>query len=183
MTTVAHDLAATKYGRVFDLLDADGSGYLEWPDFQALADRHLTAYGIDRNDRRARVLLAHYQMLWLELLRHSDVQGDRLNREEYVLALRLLLVDTSRVNVVEGGGHAMFDLIDTDGDNEIGKDEFLTFLRNVWQVTDPAALDTFDAIDADGDGLISRPEFLRTLREYYYSANPEAPGSALFGVL
>ncbi|XIE77146.1 EF-hand domain-containing protein [Streptomyces sp. SBR177] len=181
MTTVTNDVISDKYRRSFDLLDADKDGYVEWPDYQALADRYINAYKLERHDRRARELTAFHQMQWLEVLRHAGVQGDRLDREQYVQAMRLLAVDTSRMNLVEGGGHAVFDVIDVDGDNEISKAEFHRFLADVWQVTDPVAMDTFDEIDVDGDGHISRMEFIRTLREYYYSNDPNAPGSLIFG--
>ncbi|MET8505620.1 EF-hand domain-containing protein [Streptomyces sp. NPDC014779] len=181
MTTVTNDVISDKYGRSFDLLDADKDGYVEWPDYQALADRYINAYKLDRNDRRVRELTAFHQMQWLEVLRHAGGQGDRLDREQYVQAMRLLAVDTSRMNLVEGSGHAMFDVIDVDGDNEISKAEFHRFLAEVWQVTDPTAMDTFDKIDADGDGRVSRTEFIRTLREHYYSNDPSAPGSLIFG--
>ncbi|MFC7965469.1 EF-hand domain-containing protein [Streptomyces cinereoruber] len=170
-----------KYGRAFDGLDADNNGYLDWSDYQALADRFISAYRLGRDDRRARALNAFLQMQWMELLRHANVDGDRLDREQYIQAARLAGIDTSRFNLVDGHGHAMFDVIDTDEDNEISKDEFVRLLRDVWQVTDPSALDAFDRIDTDGDGAVSRTEFIRTIREYHLSPDPHAPGSVIFG--
>lgn len=121
------------------------------------------------------------RIYWLELLRHSGVDGDRLAKDQYVIANRLAVVDTSRLNVAEGGGHAIFDVIDVDGDNEIGKDEFIRFLRDVWRSEAPEALDAFDRLDTDGDGAVSRHEFIRAVREHYLSNDPEAPGSLFFG--
>ncbi|GAA3044164.1 EF-hand domain-containing protein [Streptomyces roseofulvus] len=183
MTTVANDVVSEKYGRAFDALDADKNGYVEWSDYQALADRFINGYKLAKDDRRARTLTAFYQMHWLEVLRHAGVDGDRLNREQYIQATRLLSVDTSRLNLVEGGAHAVFDVIDVNGDNEISKDEFQRFLTDVWQVTDPFALETFSKLDTDGDGVVSRQEFIRATYEYYYSTDPAAPGSMLFGQL
>ncbi|MEU6346833.1 EF-hand domain-containing protein [Streptomyces sp. NPDC046977] len=78
-----------------------------------------------------------------------------------------------------GTGHVMFDVIDIDGDNEISKDEFARFLRDVWP-TD-GSMDTFIQLDTDGDGAISRHEFIRAVREHFLSNDPEAPGSIPFG--
>ncbi|MEU8617290.1 EF-hand domain-containing protein [Streptomyces sp. NPDC048623] len=181
MTTVANDVMSEKYGRAFDLLDADKNGYVGWEDYQALADRFISAYKLDKTDRRAQGLATALQMQWLELLRYAEASADRLNRDQYISASRLATVDTSRINYVDLTGHAFFDVIDADGNNEISKDEFLRLLTDVWKVTDPAAPEVFYRIDTDGDGVISRAEFIRTIREYYLSSDPKAPGSVIFG--
>ncbi|SDC16167.1 EF-hand domain-containing protein [Streptomyces prasinopilosus] len=106
---------------------------------------------------------------------------DRLSKEQFVTASRLSVIDTSRLNVTEGGGHAIFDIIDTDGDNEISKDEFARFLRDVWRSDSPGAMDVFAKLDTDGDGAISRHEFIRAIREFYLPNDPDAPGSLFFG--
>ncbi|WP_330174701.1 EF-hand domain-containing protein [Streptomyces sp. NBC_01498] len=181
MTTAIQDVITTKHERAFDTMDANHDGYLDWADYQKLADRYIEAYRLDKNDRRARALQSFYQIYWLELLRHAGVDGDRLTKEQYVTACRLTAIDTSRLNVTEGGGHAMFDVIDVNGDNEISKDEFARFLRDVWRIDAPDAMDSFMKLDTDGDGAISRMEFIRSVREHFLSNDPDAPGSLFFG--
>jgi Ca2+-binding EF-hand superfamily protein len=181
MANVTNDLISEKYGRAFDGLDVNGNGRLEWADLQNLIDRFLNVYNLSKDDRRARALQAIYQMQWLELLRHAGVEGDHLNREQYITASRLTAIDTSRINIVEGSAHAVFDCIDADGDNEISKDEFARYLRDIWQVTAPDAMDSFTQLDTDGDGSISRQEFVRVIHEYYHSSDSNAAGSKLFG--
>ncbi|MDV5148169.1 EF-hand domain-containing protein [Streptomyces sp. SBC-4] len=178
MTT---DVITAKLERAFDTMDADQNGYLEWPEYQQLANRYTEAYKLDRNDRRARALHSFTQMYWLELLRHSGVGGDRLTKDQFVTANRLAAIDTSRLNLTEGAGHAIFDVVDVDGDNEISKDEFARALRDVWKVDSPDAMDSFARLDADGDGAISRHEFIRAVREHFLSDDPNAPGSLFFG--
>lgn len=162
-------------------MDDNQDGYLDRTDYQKLGDRYIQAYRLDKQGRRARAIQAFCQIYWLELLRHSGVDGDRLTKGQYVLANRMAVIDTSRLNVAEGGGHAIFDVIDVDGDNGIGKDEFVRFLRDVWRSEAPEALDAFDRLDTDGDGAVSRHEFIRAVREHYLSNDPEAPGSLFFG--
>ncbi|MFF0381557.1 EF-hand domain-containing protein [Streptomyces sp. NPDC004286] len=181
MTTTAQDVVSVKLERSFDALDANHDGYLDWSDYQGLADRYIKAYGLDKNDRRARALQTFCQIYWLELLRHAGVDGDRLSKEQFVTANRLAAIDTSRLNVTEGGGHAIFDVIDVDGDNEISKDEFARFLRDVWRSEAPDAMESFTRLDTDGDGAISRMEFIRAVREHFLSNDPDAPGSMFFG--
>ncbi|MET9887631.1 EF-hand domain-containing protein [Streptomyces sp. NPDC006430] len=181
MTIAAQDVITTKLERSFDAWDANHDGYLDWTDYQKLADRYIQAYKLDKTDRRARALQTFCQIYWLELLRHAGVDGDRLTKDQYVTANRLAVIDTSRLNVTEGGGHAIFDVIDVNGDNEISKDEFARFLRDVWKSDAPDAMDSFTQLDTDGDGAISRHEFIRAIREHFLSNDPGAPGSLFFG--
>ncbi|MBJ7903609.1 EF-hand domain-containing protein [Streptomyces sp. NPDC003656] len=181
MTTTAQDVISVKLERSFDALDANSDGYLDWTDYQKLGDRYIQAYKLDKDDRRARALQTFCQIYWLELLRHAGVDADRLTKDQFVTANRLAVIDTSRLNVTEGGGHAIFDVIDVDGDNEISKDEFARFLKDVWQSDAPDAMESFTRLDTDGDGAISRQEFIRAIREHYFSNDPEAPGSLFFG--
>ncbi|MFF9378637.1 EF-hand domain-containing protein [Streptomyces griseoluteus] len=181
MTTTAQDIVSVKLERTFDAFDANKDGYLDWSDYQQLADRYIKAYELDKNDRRARAIVAFTQMSWLELLRHSGADTDRLTKEQFVTASRLAALDTSRLNVAEGNAHAIFDVIDVDGDNEIGRDEFTRFLRDVWRSEARDAMETFHKLDTDGDGAVSRQEFIRAMREYYFSNDPDAPGSLFFG--
>lgn len=181
MTTTTQDIITLKLARTFDVMDANQDGYVDWTDYQQLADRYIQAYHLDKNDRRARALQTFTQIYWLELLRHSGVDADRLTKDQYVTANRLAVIDTSRLNVTEGGGHAIFDVIDSDGDNEISKDEFARFLRDVWRSDAPDAMDSFTRLDTDGDGMISRQEFIRAMREHFLSNDPDAPGSLFFG--
>ncbi|MEU6932017.1 EF-hand domain-containing protein [Streptomyces sp. NPDC046385] len=181
MTTTPQDVITAKLERAFDTVDANGDGQLEWADYRAIADRYTTAYALDAKDRRSRALQNVFQMFWLELLRHSGVDGDRLTKQQFVAASRLAAIDSSRINVTDAIAHAIFDVIDVNGDNEVTKDEFARALNDVWKVTAPDAMDSFYKMDTDGDGAISRQEFLRAMREYFFSDDPAAPGSLFFG--
>lgn len=181
MTTVTQDVISTKFARHFDALDADQDGQVNWAEYQKFAERYLDAYRIERNDRRAQALLAASQMQWMELLRHAGADSDRLTKEQFVTASRSAAYDTSRLNVAEGGAHAIFDLIDVDGDNTISRDEFARLLRDVWRSEAPDAMESFERLDTDGDGEISRQEFIRAFREYHLSSDPQAPGSLFYG--
>ncbi|MFF5896128.1 EF-hand domain-containing protein [Streptomyces argenteolus] len=181
MTTAAQDIITVKLERTFDQMDSNQDGYLDWSDYQKLADRYIQGYRLSKDDRRARALQTFSQIYWLELLRHSGVDGDRLTKDQFVTANRLAVIDTSRLNVTEGGGHAIFDVIDTDGDNEISKDEFVRLMRDIWKDASPETMELFTRLDTDGDGAISRHEFIRAVREHFLSNDPEAPGSIFFG--
>ncbi|GLU49995.1 EF-hand domain-containing protein [Nocardiopsis ansamitocini] len=182
MTTASIDPAAVKYGRLFDAFDTDGDGYVEWADYQRLTDRYLSDQGIGKDDRRARALTACYQMLWMELLRHAD-GAERLTREQFIAALRAASFDTSRFNMIEGLPHAVFDILDSDCDNEIDRNEFAQLLKRLGAET-PDAMERFTVMDTDGDGRISRQEFIRSAREFIYGHDLQhSPGSVAFGAV
>ncbi|MCD0451794.1 EF-hand domain-containing protein [Actinocorallia sp. API 0066] len=181
MTMTSADPISFKVDALFRATDANSDGVIEWNDLGRIVDRYLTAYKIDRNDRKAYALLAAYQMYWLELLRHAHGQ-DRLSSEQYHAATRALVVDTSRMNMVEGLPHAVFDIIDTDGDNTISRAEFAKHL-DVWGLGSPTSGEVFARLDTDGDGEISRHEFIRAVREFYYAPDLDSPGSVFFGAL
>ncbi|MEV7779975.1 EF-hand domain-containing protein [Kitasatospora sp. NPDC088351] len=184
MATTAPDIITLKIEKIFNALDTDHNGYVEWSDFQQLVDRLLTEYRLDRGDRRATALHAGYAMFWQELARHADANGDqRISKDEYIAAARASILDNSRFDSVDGLSNVLFDVIDVNGDNEIDKSEFARFLGNVWGVPAPDTAQAFAALDTDGDGRISRSEFVRAAREFFMSNDPAAPGGRLFGAV
>ncbi|MGQ4417839.1 hypothetical protein ACN6LA_004231 [Streptomyces sp. SAS_269] len=56
MTTTMQDVITTKLERSFDAVDVNHDGYLDWTDYQKLADRYIQAYRLDKDDRRARAI-------------------------------------------------------------------------------------------------------------------------------
>ncbi|MBM7774367.1 Ca2+-binding EF-hand superfamily protein [Actinokineospora baliensis] len=181
MAKAKQDVIGAKLGLMFETVDADHNGYLDWSDYRKLAERYVDAYHLREGDRRARALHAFFQAYWLELLRHAGVEDDRLTKEQFVVASRLASIDTSRINIADGAGHVMFDVVDVNGDNEISEEEFARCLREVWRTEAPEAIEAFRALDTDRDGAISREEFIGAVREHLFSNNPDAPGSLFFG--
>ncbi|MER6691264.1 EF-hand domain-containing protein [Streptomyces minutiscleroticus] len=181
MATATARAITAKLDLMFDAIDTDRDGHVDWSDHQRLIDRYLNTYKVGKDDRRAHALVVAYQMYWIELLRHAG-GGSRLDREQYRRANRALSLDTSRFNMVEGIPHAVFDIMDTDGDDSIGQAEFRRYLQ-VWGVSDRYAINMFGQLDIDGAGVVSRREFVHAAREFFYSSDPCAPGSMLFGRL
>lgn len=178
----AADAIDRKLKQLFNAMDTNTDGYVEWADYQRLVDRYLTAFKIDKDQRKGQTLQVTYQMYWLELLRHAD-RSQRLSKDEYIAANRAASVDTSRFNMVEGVPHAIVDIMDIDDDNEITREEFAQFLK-AWEITAPNAMDTFTALDTDGDGRISRQQYVQSVREFLHSpTDVNAPGSLYFGHL
>jgi Ca2+-binding EF-hand superfamily protein len=170
--TAAIDL---KIKQLFDAVDSNNDGYVEWADYQRVVDGYFTAFKLDRDTRKGLALQVGYQMLWLELLRHAN-RSQRLSGDEFVAAYRAVRTDTSRFNMIEGIPSAVFDVIDSDDDNKISEEEFAQVLKH-WGVTASGAMETFIMLDTDRDGYISRQQFIRAGWKILYSADLAAPGA------
>jgi Ca2+-binding EF-hand superfamily protein len=170
-----------RIGKLFDLMDADGDGHVTWTDYQRTIDRFVDGYELEPDDRESLALWTAYQTWWLELRRHAN-DAEQLSRDEFVPAMRAAVTDTSRANLVDGLSHALFDVVDTDDDGLIERDEFARLL-GLRGITDSDAMDVFDGLDTDGDGSISRQEYVRSWREFFRSDDPTDPGSRYFGRL
>ena len=173
---------AERFGLLFDALDSDRDGAVTWQDYERLVDRYVTGYSLAPRDRRAQAVQASYQMLWLELLRHSQAPDERLGKDLFVVAMHRAAEDRSRFNMTEGVAEAAFDLLDTDRDDAISGAEFLRYVK-VLGSSAPVALARFTGLDADGDGFISRGEFVLASREYLFGDEPDSPGGFVFGVV
>ncbi|WP_163548933.1 EF-hand domain-containing protein [Candidatus Frankia nodulisporulans] len=180
MATTGTKPQDVRFEKLFQAVDTNNDGVIEWGDYERLLDRYLSGFELNKDSREARSLWVTHQHYWLELLRHSD-GTDRLNKDEFIQAVRLLTLDTSRFNLVEGLAHTIFDALDRDGDGAISKDEFGRYLK-VWEIDPKNGYEIFDRLDSDGDGVISRHEFVRSWREFYYSSDWDLPGARYFGV-
>ncbi|WP_017596663.1 EF-hand domain-containing protein [Nocardiopsis potens] len=183
METVSAAAITERFGRLFDTLDSDGDGAIDWGDYQRLVDRCAQGYSLEAEDRTAQALRASYQMLWVELLRHSGLSGSRLpDREAFVRAMRAVAEDGSRFNATEGLADAVFDLLDEDGDGSISEAEYLRYAEVLGAAADTAQA-RFKALDTDGDGSIGREEFIQSAREFLFGDDTESAGGFVFGMV
>ncbi|MBP2471966.1 Ca2+-binding EF-hand superfamily protein [Crossiella equi] len=174
------DLIRLKTERVFEALDTDGNGYLEWADFQSVVDRHLVEFQIDRADPRGQAFQAAYETFWAELSRHADPDRDgRVSLEEYLVgtaaAPETLYATSAAI------GNALFEVIDTDGDGEVSLEEFVRMMCDVWGVPRADADAAFHKVDADGSGVLCRQEILTVAQEFLFATSVTAPGGGLAG--
>ncbi|GHJ35660.1 EF-hand domain-containing protein [Streptomyces sp. TS71-3] len=169
-----------KLTAVFNAFDQDGNGYLEPEDFQAVVDELAEEFGL-KGSRRHRALANSFHVLWDELLLHGDTDNDQsLSLAEFVDSYEQAIADSSRVNVVDYIGSAMFDVVDADGDGYVDGEQFGR-LQRAFRVTEESASQTFTAADADGDGRLTQSEFLQGFRHYFTTSNYNKPGSWFFG--
>ena len=86
---------------------------------------------------------------------------------------------TNMTNVIQ---EMFFDLIDTDKDGFISKDEFAVYFKLLCVDPDTAP-DAFKAIDTNQDGKLSREEFIAAGVDFTTNDDPDSPFKHLVGVL
>ncbi|WP_018348367.1 EF-hand domain-containing protein [Longispora albida] len=182
MSAVAPDFLVRKLDKRFDMLDADGSGYLEAADFQSIARRFLAYFSVPDDNERAQAVLSAYEELWTALS-GADADGDgRIVRQEF--RDRLLSADFQEGDAVEatfGRVVAACNVItDVDGDGLISYPEF-RHLPGLAELTEDECRSAFGRMDRDGDGGLSVEEIKRGVAEFYTSSDPDAPGNWMFG--
>ncbi|KLL10615.1 MULTISPECIES: EF-hand domain-containing protein [Protofrankia] len=165
--------ATNRLDQVFRTLDIDGDGFLEWSDLQRLVDRYLAVFSVNADSLPGRGLRAAYEMEWLHLRRQVGGRP-RLAAEEFPAAVAAASADTSRFDLLENVPQAIFDLMDSDGDDAIDRTDFARFLE-VWQIPAGTGQRAFTAMDRDADGLVSRHEFVTSVREFH-SDGSDRPG-------
>jgi Ca2+-binding EF-hand superfamily protein len=167
-----------KISGVFTAMDANGDGFLEAADFEALTARWTGMRGLEPGtDGHAR--LGSIMMGWWgALLAASDLDRDN----KVTLDEVLLVVDQlgTMTDVVAGTATAMFEAVDEDADGEISAAEYRQLIE-AWNGRPTDTGDVFGLLDLDRDGHLSKDEFTELWTEFWAGDNPEAPGTWVFG--
>jgi Ca2+-binding EF-hand superfamily protein len=179
------DFQRSKLDRRFELLDADGDGYI------AASDYELAAAGVCRaldhaegSPQHERIRLG-YLNLWERLSRGIDQEGaQRITRAQFAAAFAQNIVEPEDgydralrpvvediIEVVDGGGRGVLEV------------ERLAAWFNAYGVCIDDAERAFAALDRNGDGVMDPNEVHKAIQEYYTSDDPEGLGNRIFGPL
>ncbi|MFE0652472.1 EF-hand domain-containing protein [Streptomyces sp. NPDC059534] len=175
---MASEFQRDKLVNMFRAFDADGNGYLDQSDFQALAERWR---GLPRvlpgSDLAARV--DGVMLGWWDLLAaQADTNKDGKVDLDEILAM-VDRLPTMR-EVVAATAETVFDAVDENADGRISPAEHQR-LVDTWHGENVDIADVFDHLDQDGDGYLSRPEFTELWIQFWTSDNPADPGNHLCG--
>jgi Ca2+-binding EF-hand superfamily protein len=185
------ELQKDKLIHMFELLDVDGNGVLEYDDFRMVVDTMADERGLDRSSRRYLSLVAGNKRLWKMFSRHLDVDhnGQISLAEWLAFHIKAFLSDP-----IENGMQPEFssaltatakfflDLLDSDGDGVVKVDDYVLFC-GAYNVGENEARIGFDMFDRDGNGELSQEEVVNMVQEFYLSDDPEALGNLFFGNL
>lgn len=158
------------------IFDGNKDGYWEKSDFEQFVERMATARGYEVGSPEVEALPDVYMGLW-ESMEPADADGDGRVSLEDALAFQ---EQHFTPEAVTSFAQVIFPVLDTDGDGEIGFEEYQDYLRT--SSIDPAVADeVFPRLDTNGDGRITRAEFEQLYLEYFLSNDADVPGSSLWG--
>jgi Ca2+-binding EF-hand superfamily protein len=160
----------------FRALDTDGNGYLERVDYEAIVDRMLVGFGVDRAAPSAVNLRRQYLDLFDRLVSRVDSDGDGRVSEAEFLASVGGSVTRSGGRAMRPVAHAVFTNADRDQDDHLTAEEF----RRLLEIMD-ARLDEQAVAAVLVDDRLPRETWAQLIEDYYGSPDPDAPGSRLFG--
>ncbi|MER8187769.1 EF-hand domain-containing protein [Kitasatospora sp. NPDC094015] len=173
---MASGFQRAKAQAMFEAFDADGNGYLEEADFEALAAR----WG--RLPRVAAVpeLAARVRDVMVGWWGHLSAGAGGASRID--LDGMMATVDRlpAMAAAVTATADVIFDAVDENGDGRISRDEHRQLI-DVWHGRPTATGDVFDRLDQDGDGYLGRPEFAALWTQFWVSDDPAEPGNLMCG--
>lgn len=167
---------------LFDTLDRNRSGALDWDDFERVVEAVRDERGLSTTHPRVRALFAAMHDFWDELAARVDRDGDgNVTLDEWLSfhdGLALEVKELGRVPLwALGMLQAIHAVLDIDGDGHVTLDEYAQWLRAVGSTHDPA--EAFRHIDTNGDGYLAFDE-MEQLYAQWVCDESEAPGAFLF---
>ncbi|MEY2440612.1 MAG: hypothetical protein QOJ46_38 [bacterium] len=175
---VASDFQRRKVAGVFEAMDADGNGFLEEDDFEALTERWVSIRdwqpGTPDYERMRAIMMG-----WWEALRvMSDANEDgKVSLDELMNVVdQLPAMDAE----VMGTADAMFEAIDENGDGRISVEEHKQVVK-AWKGSDDGVEEVFPRLDLNGDGYLSHEEFRGLWSDFWRGDDPSQPGQWVFG--
>lgn len=165
---------ARNAGNAFDTSDMDHDGYLDREDMAVVARSVCDRLGIV-DPHRARVLKA-YEQVWLNAV--AAIGADRFGRISRKAYVRHATMAPDRLEfmarIVWPIGDALWDALDTDGDEKLSKAEYAR-LWAAYDVVGKTARKAFERLDANRDGLLAKDEFAQALYDFYYRDSGGVP--------
>lgn len=179
MTTAVHDRKLT---RRFELLDANGDGYLERADYETLARKLVRGFAESPTSPKGKAVIDTYVQYWENFVSRMDSDGDgKVTKDEFIDAIGRKIINADEFDrIARPHFHAVAVLADTNDDGELDRDEYVRLMA-MYGVDRRDALDAFEQIDANHDNLLSVEELTAAARDFYLSDNDNSSGSAMFG--
>jgi Ca2+-binding EF-hand superfamily protein len=191
MTAAFTELQKQKLIHMFELLDVDGNGVLEYDDFRMVVDTMAEERGWDRSHRRYLSLVASNKRLWKMISRDIDIdESGSITLMEW-LAFHIKAFISDPINngfdpkfsaALRATASFFCDMLDSDGDGKVCIDDYIAFCA-AYNVSEAKARYSFALFDRDSSGDITMQEVEEMVKEFYLSDDPSAPGNLFFGNL
>jgi Ca2+-binding EF-hand superfamily protein len=182
---VITELQERKFEKIFQYIDVNSNGTLEFVDLLAYAARVMSAFEVAPTSPKGQRLVDGLQLFWEVLLSSLDIDGDRkISPEEWRGGMAAAFLDDAGGfdRALRPGIIAAAAVTDTDDDGVVSRAEFIKsgLALGVSLEEKEAA---FDHMDVDGSGVLSVDEIVEAAREFFTSADPEVRGNWMFGPL
>lgn len=176
---------------MFDLIDVDGNGVLEYEDFRMVVDTMSEERGWSSTHRRYVGLVAANRRLWNMMARHidADANGEITMAEWLTFHIQAFINDPQlkgtdpELSVALRSTARFFcDMLDSDGNGKVTLEDYISFCE-AYNVPETEARQSFELFDQNKDGILQQHEVQALVTEFYLSDEPEAPGNVFFGML
>jgi len=173
------DLMALKLGPFISRLAQDNDGVITADHFNAIIPDRCIAL-TDCDPAKAQQIRSIIQDAWIGIFEES-AGSQPVTSAVFTEAMKKC--DAEKMTSITNTVAAMyFDLIDTNEDGFIGKDEFAVFYQLLGLDPDTAP-EAFNAIDTNQDGKLSREEFIAAGVDFITNDDPNSPFKHLLGVI
>jgi hypothetical protein len=176
---VLTDVQRQKLTHLFDVMDSDDDGFVEWEDYERIAKKISSQRNYQPGSAEYEGLMGQYRYGWQQAAPFADERG--MNLEKWLAYSDAMLTMPGIYDMlVRRTAGMIFDTFDQDGDQKVSVKEWREFFR--CYSIDPAEADRcWEKYDLNGDGYVSRSEIVDLFGQFYLSSDPSAPGSYLFG--
>jgi Ca2+-binding EF-hand superfamily protein len=185
------ELQKNKLIHMFELLDIDGNGIIEYEDFRMVVDTLADERGWGRTNRRYIGLVAANRRLWKMYTRDFDANGDgTVSLVEWMaFHIKAFLTeplkngfDPSVSRALNTVARFFCDMLDSDLDGEVTEQDYVEFCE-AYHIDEEEARRGFRLFDRNQNGILQQQEVAYLIEEFYLSDDPDAPGNQFFGCL
>jgi len=175
---------------MFDLLDVDGNGVLEYVDFRMVVDVMCDERGWSSSHRRRLGLTRANRRLWDAMASQVDADGNgEISQAEWLnfhftafcLDPDLKGVERNLSQALNATARFFCEMLDSDGDGKVSETDYILFC-DAYKVPENQARESFKLFDTNSNGILQLNEVEALVKEFYISEDENALGNIFFGV-